>query len=302
MKTPIHIHLLLVLVNAIYAFNYLAVKEIVPASIGAYGMVVCRALTGFVVFSIVHQLFVREKVDKKDWKLILACALFGVAINQLMFIKGISLTEPIKGSLIMIMVPILVMLISYFVLNEKIGWKKGLGVFIGAAGAAILITKLQPLNFSSESLKGDLFILINATSFGLYLVIARKLLVKYHPLTMIRWLFTFGFFYVLPVGFREFQAFDITSFSNIQIGAFGYVILFSTILASIIYALALKAVPPTIASSYIYLQPILTAVFAIGFGKDELDQFKIIGGLCIFIGLTLVNFGGRAKVPIAKDS
>ena len=97
MKTPIHIHLLLVLVNAIYAFNYLAVKEIVPASIGAYGMVVCRALTGFVVFSIVHQLFVREKVDKKDWTLILACALFGVAINQLMFIKGISLPNPSKA-------------------------------------------------------------------------------------------------------------------------------------------------------------------------------------------------------------
>ncbi len=55
---------------------------------------------------------------------------------------------------------------------------------------------------------GDLFILINATSYGIYLVIVKPLMRKYSAVTVMAWCFLFGLFFVLPFGWSEFGAVD----------------------------------------------------------------------------------------------
>jgi len=303
MKVPAWTHISLIAVNTIYAFNYLAVKEIVPSEIGAFGLVTYRILFGMLIFTTFHLLIGREKLKRKDFLYLIGCAVFGIMINQLLFIKGISLTKPINASLIMIMVPIFVMFISYLFLKEKIGWKKSIGIILGALGAAILITKLQPIDVGSETLKGDLHIVSNAMAFAIYLVMVRKLMKTYKPLTVTRWLFTFGFFLVFPIGFGELKQIDWSAFTPIKFGAFFYILVFPTVVANFLYVIALKKARATLVSSYIYLQPLLTALFAIYYGKDELDIYKVVGGSLIFLGLTLVNFSGTSKkIAIQEDS
>ena len=295
MRTPAKIHFILFLINAIYAVNYLVAKEIIPGVIGPYAMMFFRALTGCLFFTILHRLGHNEKVERLDMLKIFGCAIFGIAINGMLFLKGISLTLPINASLIMILVPIIVMILSYFLLKEKLGAKKIVGSLIGLFGAYILITKFQPLQFSSQTVQGDVFILMNATSFALYLVLVRNLMKKYKPLTLARWLFTFGLCIVFPFTIPELKVLDFSEFSTANWFAFAYILLFTTCTAYYLYNVALKQVSPTIASSYIFLQPVITAIIALGLGKDELDFFKVIGGICIFAGVAMVNFSGYGR-------
>ncbi|WP_226391387.1 EamA family transporter, partial [Penaeicola halotolerans] len=63
----------------------------------------------------------------------------GVAANQLLFFKGLSLTSPIHASLIMTTLPIFVLLFSLWLNKEKpTGYKIG-GVLLGASGAILLL-------------------------------------------------------------------------------------------------------------------------------------------------------------------
>lgn len=294
MKTPPKIHLILFTINFIYAINYLIAKEIIPSVIGPLAMMFFRALGAILFFTTLSLFSKKEKIERKDWLKLSICALFGTAINGMLFLKGIALTLPINASLIMILVPIIVLILSYFFFQEKIGRNKLIGVCIGLFGAYALITKFQPLQFSSETFLGDLFILLNGISFSIYLLLARKLLKKYSAVTMARWLFSIGILYIFPFSFTQLQVVHFSIFEIKHFLAFAFVIIFPTCIAYYFYCIALKKVSASVASSYIFLQPLITAIFALALGKDFLDMPKIVGGICILLGVFFVNFSKKS--------
>lgn len=295
MKTPPKIHLILFIINFIYAINYIIAKEIIPGVIGPLAMMFFRALGAIVFFTTLSLFSPREVIARKDWTRLAVCALFGIAINGMLFLKGIALTLPINASLIMILVPIIVLVLSYFFFKERIGVYKLVGSLIGLFGAYALITKFEPLQFSSKTLIGDLFILLNGISFSIYLLLAKELLRKYSAVTMAKWLFTIGILYIIPFSYRQLTELDLSIFEVKHFAAFAFVIIFPTCIAYYFYCLALKKVSASIASSYIFLQPLITAIFALALGKDYLDMPKIVGGVCILIGVFFVNFSKKTK-------
>lgn len=289
MKANIKIHIILGFINFIYALNYVIVKDIVPTILGPFAMMFFRALGAMIVFTVIHQLFYKNKIERKDIPKIMACALFGIAINGMLFLKGISLTTPINASLIMILAPILVMFIAYLLIKEKLRWEKLLGGTVGLFGAFILITKLQPIQWSGNTIQGDVYILMNASSFATYLVLARQFLQKYDALTMARYLFTFGFLFITPFCLQQVAEVNFSVFTFTHWLIFAFVIIFPTCINYFLYNLALQKVSASVASSYIFLQPLFTTLIALLMGKDHLDGYKIAGGICIFLGVATVN-------------
>ena len=83
--------------------------------------------------------------------------------------------------------------------KELLSWNKIAGIAIGAAGAGLLIGYGKQITVDSNQRLGDILVMINATSYALYLVLVRALLQKYHPFTVVRWICTFGLIYVLPL-------------------------------------------------------------------------------------------------------
>lgn len=292
-------HILLFTVNLLYAGNYTIAKFAMPQYISPEALVVIRAFFGMAAFYLVHALWIREKVETADWPRMILCGLTGVAINQMMFFKGLSLTHPINASLIMIMVPILVMIIAAFALRERITLLKIFGVVSGLSGAAMIIVSGESWMELVVS-RGDLYILINATSYAIYLVIVKSLMVKYESYTVVRWVFFFGFFMVLPFGFREIGDVDWQHLPASAWRAMIYVLIGVTFLAYLFNALALKVANATLVSTYIYLQPLLATLIAIGFGRDILTGQKVVAGLLIFLGVYLVSRRVR-QVSVAEE-
>ena len=290
MRSSLKSHLALLTVALIYGANFTIAKEVlVSGYIQPHGFILFRVLTGVLLFGAAYFIFVREKVAREDWGLFVICALFGIAVNQLLLFRGLKLTGPIHASLIMTTTPILVLLTSAILVGERITAQKVLGIIIGALGAILLIAYGQELTFRSEQLLGDVQVFINALSYGIYLVLAKSLIRKYHLFTVMFWLFLLGFCFVFPFGIQEALAVEWSRFSpGIWVG-FAYVLLFTTFLAYLLNNYALTNLTASIVSIYIYLQPLFASAIALFFGRDEGTVLKLLAAVLIFTGVYLVS-------------
>jgi len=302
MNKVVQAHLALLTANIIYGANYSIAKEVMPVYVQPFAFVMMRVGGALALFWIVSALFVKEKMDKKDLPLIALLALCGVAVNQLLFLKGLSLTSPINASIIMISNPIVVLLIAAMVLKEKISFQKITGISFGIVGALLLLLFNKSFSLGSETINGDIMILINSISWALYIVLVKPLMKKYNTFTIIKWVFLFGFLYVLPFGFSEFKQVDWVAMpANIWKDIF-FVVIATTFLAYVLNTYALRALSPAVVSIYIYLQPFIAILIAIFYyHNDELDTRKIISGTLIIIGVYLVS-QPFAKSRIKKQS
>ena len=196
-------HLALLSANLIYAINYSFAKDVMPVFILPSGFILLRIIGGVFLFSLVYFLFIKEKVARDDMIRLAICGVFGVAVNQLFFFEGLNLTTPINAAIVMTISPILVIFLSFLIIKEPLTHRKILGILLGLAGATILILKGGGINFSSNYQTGNLFVFINASSYALYLVIVKPIMSKYNPITVMFYVFSFGFLYVLPFGFKN---------------------------------------------------------------------------------------------------
>lgn len=287
-------HLALVGAQLLYGANYTIAKEVMPEYIQPMGFVLLRCLGAVSLFWFTG-LFVKEKVDPKDLPKLALCALFGIAINQLFFFKGLSLTHPINAAVIMISTPIMVLIMAAFIIKEKITTTKALGIGIGMVGTFLILVMGKKLSFSSNTFMGDLLVFVNASSYGVYLVLISPIMRKYNPVTVIKWVFLFGLFMVLPFGYSEFTEIEWGSFPPKVIWATVFVVVGLSYFAYLFNITALKYVSPSVVSTYIYLQPIIASAFAISLGKDQLDWIKVVSAVLICTGVYLVS--KKPKVP-----
>ena len=285
-------HFALFIANLIYAANYIITKEVIPEYVGAIGMVSIRVAFAAIVFTTLHFFLVKEGIKSlKDILRLAVCALFGVAINQMLFFKGLSITNPINPAIIMTTTPILVLVASYFILKEPINKYKVFGVALGIIGAVslIIISSSAAFEIKGSNAFGDLLVFINAISYGFYLVLVKPLMNRYHPLTIMRWVFCFGIIWVLPFGSSELVVVDWYAIPEMIYLAMLYIVLFVTVGAYFLNIWSLDKLSPTIVSFYIYLQPILASLIAIILGKDSLNSPMILCSIMIFVGVYLVS-------------
>jgi drug/metabolite transporter (DMT)-like permease len=282
-------HLALFGANLIYGVNYTIAKIALPEHIQSFGFIFIRVSVALLLFWAFHLHF-KEKVQRKDIPRLMACGLFGVAINQLFFFMGLSITTEINASLIMITTPILIIIFSHFILKEKITLRKVTGITFGALGAFLLIGFGRNFSFGSSTSLGDLFIFINASSYALYLVIVKPLMKKYHPLTVIKWVFLFGYIFIFPFGLNNFLSIQWANFTWEVWASVLFVVIFTTFFAYLLNIFALSKVNASVVSIYIYSQPLIATLVAILAGNDQLTLIKIISAICIFAGVYLVSF------------
>lgn len=251
------IHGALALVGLIYGANYVIAKGVMPNYMSPNAFILLRATVATVLFWIYHALTSSEKViRKKDYWLFAKCAVFGVMGNQLIFFNGLSLTSPVNASIIMTANPIIVLAISFWLLNEKITWRKVIGIFIGACGVILLVLNKE-VSLENDAFLGDIFIFLNATFYGIYLVMVKPLMQRYEPITVVKWVFLFGTMMIVPFGIVpifdvEFQEFPAEIWWSIV-----YVIIGTTFLAYLLNAMALKHVNSTIVGIIFIYNPFL---------------------------------------------
>ncbi len=282
------VHAALFLVSLIYGANYSIAKIALPEYLEPFGFIILRIGLATILFWLFSKTSVAEKVEKKDFLLLVASAFFGVAVNQMLFFKGLSLTNPINASVIMTASPIMVMLTAYVLGKERLTINKIIGVLIGAIGAYLLLTK-DGVSLSHGTFLGDLFILLNGTSYAIYLVIVKPLMAKYRPITVIKWIFLFGFVFAFPFGIDQLSEVNWRVITPVAWLSIAYVILAATFLVYLLNVWSLKFVNSSVVGIYIYLQPMISTLIAVSFRGDRLDLMTVAYSLLIMVGVYLVS-------------
>lgn len=303
---PWKAHLALWGVGLIYAYNYLVAKGLMPDKVGPSGFIALRVAGATPLFWLLYA-FRWERVARADLGRLWLCGLTGVTVNQLLFFNGLAATSPVHASIIMTVNPVLVLLISAAMLGTAITTRKVMGIALGAAGAIALLLNGGGSLESHASWQGDLMVLLNATSYGVYLVVVKPLMAKYRPLTVISWVFLFGGLMAFPVGTSQAAAIEWSAFSTKDWLSVGFVVLFTTFLVYLLNIYALGKVQPTVVSIYIYLQPLLVGLMvwvAAWLGGDDYmaDMGWLQAGCAVVIalGVWLVSVprGGWRRVVV----
>jgi len=277
------------LVSIIYGVTFTIAKDVMPKYVDAFGFIVMRVGGSVLLFWLISFFSPKEKIAKEDFPRIIAAAFFGVAFNMLTFFKGLSYTSPIMGAVLMVTTPMIVLVLSAFIMKERMENRKVLGIILGLAGTITLILYGKSLVNATNASLGNLLVFVNAVSYGFYLIIVKKLMDKYNAFTFVKWIYTFGFLMVLPFGWGEFQAVDFANLPTDIIWKIGFVVVFSTFLTYLLNLVSMRELKPTTVAVFIYLQPLFATIFAVSLGKDDLSLVKLISAVLIFVGVYLVT-------------
>jgi drug/metabolite transporter (DMT)-like permease len=201
----------------------------------------------------------------------------------------LSLTSPISASVLMVSTPMIVLVLSAIILKERMQKRMVLGIVLGLVGTALLILYGKSVENAPNASLGNFLVFVNATSYGLYLVIVKKLMDKYNAFTFVKWVYLIGFFMVLPFGWSEFEVIKWSIIPTDIYWKIGFVIVFSTFMTYLLNLLSMRELKPTTVAVFVYLQPFFATIFAISLGKDELTFVKIVSALLIFTGVYLVT-------------
>ena len=276
--------------SAIYGVNHTVAKGVMPGYIEPGGFIFLRVFGAGILFWLISFFRPKEKIAKSDWPRIIACAIFGMVINMLFFFKGLSLSTPINSSVIITLSPVMVLILAAILLRERITLLKSAGIMVGFAGALVLVL------FSVESKEnapniplGNLFFIINAFSYGLYLILVKSLTLKYHPFTLMKWLFTLGILINLPITIGEFIQVQWLNLPFEAMWKMAFVVLGTTFSTYLLNIYALKQLSASTISAFIYLQPLIAIIYAITTGADSLNTTKMVAGLLVFTGVYMVS-------------
>ncbi len=283
-------HLALAGANILYGITYSVAKQVMPDHLAPFAFVFTRIFGACILFWILSLMLPQEKIQRADLPRLFLCSVFGVALNQSVFMNALNLTTPIDASIIMTATPILVLVFARTLLKEPVTAYKMAGIGFGATGAILLILNSGDIGFGNEQLAGNLLIVVNATSYGLYLVLVKPLLNKYHPVTVMRWIFLMGLVWVSPLGIPAVINTDWTVLPAGIIGSIFYVTVAVTFLAYLLNIYSLKHVKPITVSTYMYSQPVIASIVATLFLQDVITLVKVISAVLVFLGVYFVSY------------
>lgn len=288
--------------NMFYGAGFTVAKMVMPRLIQPLGFILIRVGVVMCLFWLSY--FIgsqfRTKIQRGDWLRLILGGLFGVALNQMLFFTGLSLTFPIHAALIMMSTPLLITIIAIFMLRDKPGPGKIAGLLCGISGAVLLMSAGKELTLTGNSALGDLFVFLNATSYAIYLVMIKPLMSRYRPIIVIRWVFFFGFLMVLPFGGPQFAVVNWSAFGPVDFLCVAFIVICVTFFTYLWNIYGLHVLSPSVAGAYIYIQPIFAAIISILFAGEQMTLVKMIATILIFGGVYMVSFGGTKKEQLPE--
>jgi len=284
------VHLALIAVQFFFASLTVVAKFVLP-SISPAGIVFFRVTGAALAFSLIQRLFVRERVtDRRDLATLVGLAMLGVVMNQLLFLEGVKRTTAINTNILVTTLPVFTLAIALVLGHERATWPKIGGIFVAVTGAVYLIGP-DRIRLDPTTALGNALVACNTASYGAYLVLSKRMLERYHPLTVVSHVFLFGAVIVTPIGLVALRHVDLGEVPSGALMGLGYIVLCSSVFAYYLSIWALQHTASSLVAMYVYLQPVMTVVAAPLILGERLTARAGVAALVIFGGLALATWG-----------
>lgn len=231
----------------------------------------------------------RQKILPSDWWKLLVCSLLIISANQGLFIIGIGLTNPVESSVMSSMTPVFTMILAAIFLGLPMTGMKITGVAIGLAGVILLVTDSAPGETAINPLLGNMLCLGAQICAAIYYVSFGKIINKYSPYTLMKWLFYISLFTYVPFCLPEILKINFSEVGPLIIAEICYIILVATFIGYLLIPFSQRRLRPTVVSMYSYLQPVFAAIVTVAIGVGDFGWVKAGATLLIFLGVWLVS-------------
>ena len=277
--------------TTIYGINHTVAKMVMPIYIGSLGLVFLRVLGATIIFWTISLFFKTKPIEKKDRLTILKCGLFGMSINIAAFIAGLDYSTPVNSSILIIISPIFVVILSFFIFKNKINFIKILGIILGFIGAMILILTADSNSSIGRNIPlGNFLFIVNSISYAYYLIIVKPMAEKYDLITLFKWLFLIGLIFNFPLGINQFLDVDWASLPLWEaVLPMVFVVVGTTCMTYFLNGYALSKITSTEVAVFMYLQPIIGILFAIFTKSDTITLIMLVASVLIFTGVYLTS-------------
>jgi drug/metabolite transporter (DMT)-like permease len=286
------------LANFFFGTSVIAVKHITPSLMPPFALTAVRITVTMLLFWSLYAIRpVKMGISTKDFIRLLFCALLGITMNQTFTMLGFSLTTPIHASLLLLSTPITITLLAAWFLKESLNGLKVAGLLLGVSGGAVLVfSKDQSAQAGPQQSLGDLLVVLSSVSYSIYVISIKPLIAKYKAMHILQWVFLFGTFFSLPIGWNalgkvQWQAFDGWSWF-----ALAYCIIGATFLAYQFMNYGIKKLGASITGSYIYTQPFFATIASMIILHESLSLPKIGAAVLIMAGVFLTNYKRKVAV------
>lgn len=249
----------------------------------------CRMVGAAALFWVLSLFTGRERVEGRDLLLMFFASLFGIVLNQGLFLFGLGLTSPVNASIITTSSPIITMVLAAVFLGEPVSRLKVGGVFLGALGALILIAGGGGSGDAEGSPLGDVLVVAAQLSFSCYLVLFKRLTSRYSPVTLMKWMFTYASVCVIPFSYNEWACAglgDVGSDAWWGVAAF---VVGPTFVSYLLLPVGQRFLRPTVTAMYNYVQPIVATLAAVWMGVGGFSVLKGVAVVLVFCGVGMVT-------------
>ena len=287
----------LVVVQLFFASLAIAGK-IALREMSSGSLVLARVGGAALVFFVLHRVMIREGIrERRDYLLLALFSVLGVSLNQLLYLEGLDRTTATTAQMFIVAGPAITLAVGVLRGSEQSTPLKWFGIVLAAAGALTLVAAVP-----GGSRVGNLMILVNVVIYSTYLVLTRGIVQRYHPLTVITWIFLFGALALIPVGAAPLAR-DLPALSSAGWLALVWIIALPTVAAYYLNVWAMLHVQSSTVSAFVYLQPILTALMAAAVLGERPSARIIPSALLIAagVGVAIHEQRIREKGPSPAD-
>lgn len=290
----------IVAANVIFGINIPLTKFLMSEWMTPIGYTATRMAYGALAFWVIGLFTSSEKVKPQDLLTITLGGLLGFLGTQFLFSRSLQDTSPVVFSLLMTLTPVVVVVLSAFLLKESIPRKKILGILVSIAGASLIIFLSNNATDSANATKpiGILFAIMCVLCYAGYLLLTRSVSVKYQPITVAKWMFLSSAVVILPFSFTELPQQQIFTEqpTTLAITALAFALVFSTTIGLFLMPAALKRLEASTISVFMNLQPIVAGLVAVLAGQDHITIQKLMAAVLVLVGVYLVSATPKAKV------
>lgn len=273
----------LVLVQVAFAVHYVVAK-ILLAAIDPAAWAALRVLAAAVILFVVYAVRGPVRVSRGDLLRLAGLSVFGVVLNQICFIEGLSRTTPAHSALINTTIPVATICFAVLLGKEKLRGSTAMGILLAMSGVLVLL-RVDHLELRAEWFAGDLLTQANAASFALFLVISKDTIRRVGSLPSTVAVLCFGSLGVALYGGPAAVAVDYGTVPARVWGIAAFIVVFPTVLAYFLNYWALARVESSHVALFVYLQPILASALSVVWLGEEITARLVASSALVFLGV-----------------
>ncbi|MHB8075798.1 DMT family transporter [Desulfosporosinus fructosivorans] len=268
-------------------------------TVGKWGMVGFDPLTFNVVrfigatpllFLLLYALEKNLRIQLKDcWELAML-GLIGITIYQTLFMASVKYATATNASLMLAISPVFTAIFAYLAGQERLGPKGRLGSALSLVGVVfVLLFGTNKLALGWDVLRGDLIAILASSVWGLYPVIAKRMLRKYSALKTMTYASLFGTIFFLIIGGKGVLAITWSEITFAAWGSMLYSIALVTAFGLVVWYHAISRIGANRVMPYMYAVPVVAVITAAIILREQVHLMQGIGAVVIFLGIGMIR-------------